>query len=132
MNASDKPSIRAEDLPAELKNLDSMFKVLPSEEQQMQLWAQQLPAVYDAQSSETQRSGEYFAKWLSVSQVGTLGKNPIVVLSPADGGYNYNDSDIPASQLEQERKQSHAKLATLPTNTKQTNNQSVHNMNPES
>src|SRR5436309_4737955 len=61
MNASDKPSIRAEDLPAELKNLDSMFKVLPSEEQQMQLWAQQLPAVYDAQSSETRWSGEYIA-----------------------------------------------------------------------
>jgi pimeloyl-ACP methyl ester carboxylesterase len=131
MNASDKPSIRAEDLPAELKNLDSMFKVLPSEEQQMQLWAQQLPAVYDAQSSETQWSGEYFAKWLSVSQAGTLGKIPVVVLSRADGGYNDNDSDIPAAQLEEERKQGQAKVATLSTNSKQIIIHSGHNMNLE-
>jgi hypothetical protein len=39
-----------------------MFKVLSADEEKMQLWAQQLPAVYDAQSSETELSGEYFAK----------------------------------------------------------------------
>src|SRR5205823_2004410 len=81
-------TIHAEDLPPELKTLDPMFKALPPDEQQMQLWAQQQPGVYDAQSGETEWSGEYFAKWLAAPQAGTLGKIPTMVLSRADGGFN--------------------------------------------
>ena len=86
LDPSDKPGILAEDLPSELKNLDPMFRVLPELEQQMQLWAQQQPGVYDAQHSETQWSREYFARWLSTPQAGTLGNIPVIVLSRAEGG----------------------------------------------
>jgi hypothetical protein len=46
LSASDKPMVRAEDLPQELKTRDPIYKVLPPEEQAMHLWAQFLPAVY--------------------------------------------------------------------------------------
>jgi pimeloyl-ACP methyl ester carboxylesterase len=131
LDSSDKPSIRAEDLPAELKNLDPMFKVLPEAEQQMQLWAQQQPGVYDAQQSETQWSGEYFGKWLASRQTGTLGNIPVVVISRADGGYADADLDIPAAQYEQERKDGQRKLATLSSNSRQIVIHSGHNMNLE-
>jgi pimeloyl-ACP methyl ester carboxylesterase len=45
LSASDKPMVRAEDLPQELKTLDPIYKVLPPDEQEMHLWAQLLPAV---------------------------------------------------------------------------------------
>jgi pimeloyl-ACP methyl ester carboxylesterase len=129
--ASDKPAIRAEDLPAELKTLDPMFKVLPAEEQREQLWAQQQPAVYDAQNSETGWSDEYFAKWLAAPQAGALGSIPLIVLSRADGGYKDGDSDIPAAQLEKERKEGQAKLALLSSNGRQVILNCGHNMNLE-
>lgn len=131
MSASDKPTLRAEDLPDELKTLDPMFKVLPPDQQKMQLWAQQLPAVYDAQNSETGLSGEYFARWLATPQAGTLGSIPLVVLSRADGGYRDGDADIPAAQLEKERREGQAKLVLLSSNSKQILIHSGHNMNLE-
>lgn len=131
MSASDKPTVRAEDLPEELKRLDSMFKVLPSEQQTMQLWAQQLPEVYDAENSETQWSDEYFAKWLATPQTGVLGAMPLIVLSRMDGGYREGDSDIPAAQLEKERKDGQAKLVLLSSNSKQVLVHGGHNMNLE-
>ncbi|HET8823795.1 MAG TPA: alpha/beta hydrolase [Terriglobales bacterium] len=126
---SDKPTIRAEDLPAELKNLDPMFKPLPEAQQQMQLWAQQQPGVYDAQQSETQWSGEYFAKWLASPQAGTLGSIPVIVLSRAEGGYG--DLDVPAAQLEQERKDGQRMLTGLSANSRQIFVRSGHNMELE-
>ena len=130
-SASDKPTIRAEDLPEEFKTLDPMYKVLPPDEQTMHLWAQQLPGVYDAQNSETQWSDEYFAKWLATPQAGVLGTIPVIVLSRADGGYRDGDSDIPAAQLEKERKEGQAKLVLLSSNSKQIIVHSGHNMNLE-
>jgi pimeloyl-ACP methyl ester carboxylesterase len=129
--ASDKPMIRAQDLPDELKTLDPAFKVLPADEQQMHLWAQLLPAVYDAQNSETEWSGEYFAKWLATPQAGTLGKIPVIVLTRADGGYSDGDYDIPAAQLEKERKEGQASLTRLSNNSRQVVVRSGHNMNLE-
>jgi len=131
ISASDKPALRAGDLPDELKVLDPMFKTLPPDEQKQQLWAQMLPAVYDAQNSETQWSGEYFAKWLAKPQAGTLGKIPLIVLSRADGGYKDGDADIPAAQLERERKEGQARLALLSSNSRQVIVHSGHNMNLE-
>jgi pimeloyl-ACP methyl ester carboxylesterase len=130
-SASDMPMLRAKDLPSEIKILDPMYKVLPPEEQNMQLWAQGLPGVYDAQNSETAWSGEYFAKWLATPQASTLGAIPIIVLSQADGGYKDGDYDIPAAQLEKERKEGQAKLALLSTNSRQIILHSGHNMNLE-
>jgi pimeloyl-ACP methyl ester carboxylesterase len=130
-SASDKPTIRAEDLPAEFKTLDSTYKVLPPDEQTMHLWAQRLPGVYDAENSETQWSDEYFAKWLATPQAGVLGTIPVIVLSRADGGYRDGDSDIPAAQLEKERKEGQAKLVLLSSNSKQVIVHSGHNVNLE-
>src|SRR5216683_3206747 len=130
-SVSDKPTLWAEDLPPELKTLDSMYKVLPPVEQTMHLWAQQLPGVYDAQNSETQWSDEYFAKWLATPQARVLGTIPVIVLSQADGGYKDGDADIPAAQMEKERKEGQAKLVLLSSNSKQVIIRNGHNMNLE-
>jgi pimeloyl-ACP methyl ester carboxylesterase len=131
LSASYKPMVRAEDLPQELKTLDPIYKVLPPNAQEMHLWAQLLPAVYDAENSETEWSGEYFAKWLAAPQKGTLRSIPLLVLSRADGGYGDSDSDIPAAQMEKERKEGQAKLVLLSSNSRQVIVHSGHNMNLE-
>lgn len=131
ISASDKPAPRPQELPAELKTLDAMFKVLPPDEQKMHLWAQQQWPVYDAQNSETEWSDEYFARWLAAPQAGTLGAIPLVVLSRADGGYKEGDTDIPAAQLEKERNDGQAMLVSLSTNSKQVILRTGHNMNLE-
>ncbi len=131
LGESDKPTVRAEDLPEELKILDPLYKILPPDRQKMHLWAQSLPAVYDAENSETEWSGEYFAKWLATPQAGTLGTIPLLVLSRADGGYNDADSDIPAAQMEKERIAGQAKLVLLSSNSRQVIIDSGHNMNLE-
>jgi hypothetical protein len=130
-SASDVPTVRAEDLPEDLKTLDSLYSVLSPDERNMHLWAQLQPGVYDAQNSETQWSDEYFAKWLATSQAGRLGAIPLIVLSRAEGGYRYGDSEFPAAQMEKERQEGQAKLVLLSTNSKQVVIHSGHNMNLE-
>jgi hypothetical protein len=78
-----------------------------------------------------QWSDEYFAKWLATPQAGVLGTIPVIVLSRADGGYRDGDSDIPAAQLEKERKEGQAKLVLLSSNSKQVIVHSGHNVNLE-
>jgi pimeloyl-ACP methyl ester carboxylesterase len=131
MSASDKPTVRAEGLTDEFKRLDSMYRVLPPEQQTMQLWAQRLPGVSDAENSETQWPDEYFAKWLATPQAGVLGAIPLIVLSRVSGGYRDGNSDIPAAQLEKERKEGQGKLVLLSSNSKQVLVHSGHNMNLE-
>jgi pimeloyl-ACP methyl ester carboxylesterase len=131
MQDSDSPTVRAEDVPPDYKILDPMYKVLPPAEQAMHLWAQQLPGVYDGENSETQWSEEYFSKWLAKPQAGVLGRIPVIVLSRADGGYKDGEADVPAAQLERERKEGQENLAALSTNTKRVVVQSGHNMNLE-
>ena len=131
MSESDKPMVKVEDLPEQLKTLDAMYRVLPPDEQDMHLWAQLLPGVYDAEMSETNWSEEYFAHWLSTPQAGTLGSIPLIVLSRAEGGYIDGDADIPAAQLEKERKEGQAKLTLLSTNSRQIVVNSGHNMQLE-
>ena len=128
---SDKPVVSAEDLPAELRSLDPVFRALPAGAQAMQLWAQQLPGVYDAENSETQWSDEYFAKWLAEPQTKSLGSIPVIVLSRSDGGYKDGEADVPASQLDTERRDGQAKLVSLSSNAKQVIVRSGHNMNLE-
>lgn len=127
---TDKPVIRAEDLPPELKSLEPAYKVLPLDDQKLHIWAQQLPAVYNAEISQRDWSAEYFAKWLKTSQAGTLGSIPLLVLTRADGGYG-NDMDVPAAQMEKERKEGQASLALLSNNHKQVFVHSGHNMDLE-
>ena len=62
MKDSDKAAAHSgPELPAE-QPLDAMYKVLPLEQQKWQLWAQALPAIEDAEGSQMDWSGEYFAK----------------------------------------------------------------------
>jgi pimeloyl-ACP methyl ester carboxylesterase len=129
MKDSDKPAAHggAAEAPQEL---DAMYKVLPPEEQKLQLWAQGLPEIEDAENSQREWSGEYFAKWLAAPQAGTLGAIPLVVLTRAEGGYD-DGQDVPAAQLEKERKEGQAKLAELSTNSRQIILHSGHNMELE-
>jgi pimeloyl-ACP methyl ester carboxylesterase len=131
MQDSDKPSLPADvAIPPELQQLDAMYKVLPDADQKLQLWAQKLIEIQDAEASQTDWSGEYFSKWLKTSQAGTLGSIPLVVLTRAKGGYG-NDQDIPGAQLEKERKEGQAMLTKLSTNSKQIIVKSGHNMDVE-
>jgi pimeloyl-ACP methyl ester carboxylesterase len=130
MKDSDKPAAHAAAEPPAEQPLDAMYKVLPPKQQKWQLWAQALPAMEDAEGSQMEWSGEYFAKWLATPQDGSLGSMPLVVLTRAKGGYD-NSQDVPAAQLEQERKDGQAKLAKLSTNSKQIFVHSGHNMDLE-
>ena len=109
--------------------LDPLYNALPDIDQKRQLWAQSLPAIRDAEASQTDWSGEYFAQWMKRSQGGTLGSLPLVVLTRAEGGYR--DQDVPAAQLEKERMEGQAMLMTLSTSSKQVIVKSGHNMELE-
>jgi pimeloyl-ACP methyl ester carboxylesterase len=130
MKESDKPAARGEVAAEAAQSLDPMYKVLPPDAQKLQLWAQALPEMEDAENSQREWSGEYFAKWLSSPQAGTLGAIPLIVLTRAEGGYD-NNQDIPGAQLEKERTEGQAKLTLLSTNSKQIIVHSGHNMELE-
>ncbi|PYX49204.1 MAG: hypothetical protein DMG79_09375, partial [Acidobacteria bacterium] len=98
--------------------------------QKLQIWAQGLFEIQDAEASQTDWSGEYFAKWMKTSQAGTLGAIPLLVLTRAEGGYG-NDQDVPAAQMEKERKQGQDMLVKLSKNSKQVIVNSGHNMELE-
>ena len=107
-----------------------MYKVLPEADQKLQVWAQSQIEIQDAEGSQMDWSGEYFAKWMKSSQAGTLGPIPLVVLTRAEGGYG-NDQDVPAAQMEKERKDGQAMLVKLSSNRKQVIVKSGHNMDLE-
>jgi pimeloyl-ACP methyl ester carboxylesterase len=132
MKSSDKPTAPAEASPAagSPQPLDAMYNVLPPPEQKLQLWAQDLPEINEAENSQREWSGEYFAKWMATSQAGSLGKIPLIVLTRAEGGYD-NDLDVSAAKMESERKEGQAKLAQLSTNGKQIILHCGHNMELE-
>lgn len=130
MKASDKPSLPADAAPQAPQQLDPLYKVLPDAEQKLQLWAQSLLEIQDAEGSQMDWSAEYFAKWMKTSQAGTLGTIPLVVLTRAAGGYG-NDQDVPAAQLEKKRTDGQAMLVKLSSNSKQVIVKSGHNMDVE-
>lgn len=130
MRDSDRPATHADSTPPAQPSLDAMYNVLPPSEQKMQSWAQSLSEIEDAESSQREWSAEYFAKWLAAPEAGTLGGIPLLVLTRAEGGYD-NDLDVPAAQLEKERKEGQAKLAHFSTNSKQIVVYAGHNMELE-
>jgi pimeloyl-ACP methyl ester carboxylesterase len=130
MKDSGRPAAHGDGAAEAPQELDAMYKVLARAEQNLQLWAQTLPEIEDAENSQREWSGEYFAKWLAAPQAGTLGAIPLVVLTRAEGGYD-NGQDVPAAQMEKERKEGQAKLVELSTNSKQIILQSGHNMELE-
>jgi hypothetical protein len=130
MTEADKPPIRAATAPSAQQPLDPLYQHLPPAEQKLQLWAQALPQIDDAENDQRAWSTEYFATMHRTPQAGTLGAIPLIVLTRAEGGYG-NDLDVSAAQLEQERKECQAKLALLSTNSKQIIVHSGHNMHLE-
>ncbi len=107
------------------------YNVLPPAQKRLQLWAQSLPELSGAEDSQREWSVEYFARWLAAPQAGTLGAIPLTVLTRADGGYREGQADIPAPELERERREGQAKLAALSSNGRQLYLQSGHNMELE-
>jgi pimeloyl-ACP methyl ester carboxylesterase len=130
MKESDKPTLPKDVPPQEAQQLDPLYKALPEADQKLQLWAQSLLEMQDAEGSQMDWSGEYFGKWMKTSQAGTLGTIPLVVLTRAEGGYG-NDQDVPAAQMEKERKEGQAMLVKLSSNSKQVIVKSGHNMDLE-
>jgi pimeloyl-ACP methyl ester carboxylesterase len=129
MIASDKFTPPANDPPAPTK-LEPVYKSLPSEDQKLHLWAESLPAIEDAENSQREWSEAYFSTWLAKSPDGSLGQLPLIVLTRAEGGYP-QDLDVPAAQMEQERRDGQAKLVKLSTNSTQVTVRTGHNMDLE-
>lgn len=127
MKQSDRPAVPAP-APGAASQLDPMYNVLPPDLRTLQLWAQSRPELEDAENSQREWSEEYFAKWLASPQTGTLGAIPLLVLTRAEGGYRDGQADVPAVQLEKERKQGQAMLVALSTNGRQILVHSGHNM----
>ena len=130
MKDADKPNIPADMKTPDPQPLDPMYKALPEPDQKLQIWAQSQLEMQDAEGSQMDWSGEYFGKWMKSSQAGSLGAIPLIVLTRAEGGYG-NDQDVPAAQMEKERKDGQAKLVKLSTNSKQVIVKSGHNMDLE-
>jgi pimeloyl-ACP methyl ester carboxylesterase len=130
MAASDKPNLPPWPKTAPNAKVNPPFDKLPWKDQQLQLWAEASPALVDTEDSQKLWSAEYLAKWYATSQDGSLGMIPLVVLTRAEGGYG-DDLDIPAAQLESDRKRLQAELAKLSKNGKQVIVPSGHNMQLE-
>jgi pimeloyl-ACP methyl ester carboxylesterase len=129
LNDSDKSQASPDNQPQPPNELEPLFQSLPAAQQKLHLWAQSLPGVEDAENSQREWSEQYFALWLADPHRTSLGKLPLIVLTRANGGYE--DADVPAAQLEQERKDGQLKLAHLSTNSRQILVASGHNMNLE-
>jgi pimeloyl-ACP methyl ester carboxylesterase len=111
-------------------SLDPMYNPLPLAEQRMQVWAQSLTNTDFAEASQREWSDEYFKKWLAEPQAGVLGSIPLIVLARAEGGFG-DDLDVPALELEAERKAGQAMLTRLSTKGKLVMVRSGHNMELE-
>ncbi len=127
---SDKPATNQPAAQPSQQPLDALYDPLPTSEKKLQLWAQSLPEINDAEDSQREWSPEYLQRWHDTPQTGIPGTIPVVVLTRAHGGYD-NDLDIPAVQLEEERLESQHKLTLLSTNSKQIMVPSGHNMELE-
>ena len=130
MKDADKPNIPADLKAPDPQPLDPLYKALPEADQKLQIWAQSQLEMQEAEGSQMEWSGEYFAKWMKNSQSGSLGAIPLIVLTRADGGYG-SDQDVPAAQMEKERKEGQAMLVKLSSNSKQVIVKSGHNMDLE-
>jgi pimeloyl-ACP methyl ester carboxylesterase len=130
MRESDWPASPAAPGAPLTQALEPLYTRLAPAEQKLHLWAQALPEIEAAEDDQRQWSTEYFARWHRTPQAGALGAIPLIVLTRAEGGYD-NGLDVPAAQLEQERKEGQIKLARLSTNGKQIIVRSGHNMHLE-
>jgi len=110
--------------------VEAPYDRLPMHEQQLHAWASALPALEDAEDSQREWSGEYFAKWFAQSQAGSLGDRPLIVLTRAHGGYA-DDLDVPGAEIERVRLESQRALVALSTAGVQEVIDTGHNMHLE-
>jgi pimeloyl-ACP methyl ester carboxylesterase len=111
-------------------SIEPPYDRLPTHEQQLHAWASALPALEDAENSQRQWSGEYFARWIKQPRAGMLGARPLVVLTRAKGGYG-DGLDVPGAEIERVRLESQRSLVTLSTAGTQQLVDSGHNMHLE-
>ncbi len=97
---------------------------LPAREQQLHLWAESLPALDAAETSQKDWSAESMALFHANSQDGILGNLPLVVLTRGQDGYS-------SAEIEAERKRLQAQLARLSKRGTQVIVPSGHNMHLE-
>ncbi len=131
MQESDRPAKPADAHPGTDQSLAAIYNVLPPDAQKLQLWAQARPQLEDAENSQRQWSEQYFARWLAEPQAGLLGAIPVIVLARAEGGYREGEADVPAAQMERERRDGQAKLAALSSRGRLVFVKSGHNMELE-
>jgi pimeloyl-ACP methyl ester carboxylesterase len=130
MSESDKAPAREPSNPHPPAPLEPLYKALPPADQKLQIWAQELPQLNDAENSQREWSDQYFSRWLADPKAASLGTLPLIVLTRRDGGYS-QDLDVPATQLERERKDGQEKLTHLSSNGQQGFVNSGHNMEIE-
>jgi hypothetical protein len=110
--------------------IEPPFDKLPQETQKLHLWAEGRIEMQMTGISEREWSAEYMANWRTSPQAGTLGALPLIVLTRVEGGFG-NDLDVPADELEKQRKQAQSDLAKLSTRGKFVLVPSGHNMQVE-
>jgi hypothetical protein len=88
------------------------------------------PTLADAEDSQREWSAESFALMHATLQAGILGSIPLIVLTRAEGGHA-DDLDVSAAELDRERKEGQARLASLSTNSKQLMLRCGHSMHLE-
>jgi pimeloyl-ACP methyl ester carboxylesterase len=124
---SDKPNLSA--ATDVVGTLESPYDRLPQKEQSLHRWAEQLPAINDAEDSQKEWSAEYMQRLYEKPQEASLGAMPLVVLTRSEG--YWKDSDVPAAELEADRLRLQAQLAHLSSNGRQIIVPGGHNMHLE-
>jgi pimeloyl-ACP methyl ester carboxylesterase len=132
MLASDNPNLTAaaDPPPTAAPTIEAPYDKLPAEQQRWHLWAELLPALEAAESSQREWSAESMALMHATPQQGILGAIPLLVLTRKEGGYG-NNLNVPAAEMEAERLQTQSQLTLLSSNGRQVIIDSGHNMNLE-
>ncbi len=110
--------------------VEAPYDRLPSDLQQLHVWAAAQPLLEEAENSQREWSAEYYARWAAASQKGSLGSIPLIVLTRAEGGYGSN-LDKPADELERARLDAQRALAELSSAGAQRIVKAGHNMHLE-
>jgi pimeloyl-ACP methyl ester carboxylesterase len=127
---SDKPQLPPSDQLPPPQPLEGLYEALPAADRSRHLWAQNLAEIEDAENSQREWSDQTFARWLADPSSASLGNLRLIVLTRLKGGYT-EDLDVPAAQMEQERKNGQEKLVRLSTNSEQVFINAGHNMELE-
>jgi pimeloyl-ACP methyl ester carboxylesterase len=128
MLPSDRAPTPAQEGPAE--PIEPPYDRLPALQQHIHQWAGSLPALEEAENNQKEWSSESMALMHAKPQNSSLGSIPLVVLTRANSGYG-NDLNVPASELEAERRRTQAQLVHLSENGRQIIVASGHNMHLE-